>query len=187
MLNRKYRAITAACLAIAAGLFCWWRIGSGVVAAEGNEAGPTWSNSKLWVLRLRPGDDLVDSIMDFSRQHSIQAGGIVTCVGSLSKARLRYANQKDYQDLDDKGRHFEIVALVGTFSTTDRHLHLAVANERGEVFGGHVGSGNRVYTTAEIILVEGVNWEFRREKDTETRYMELSPAQRTMPVSSGTK
>jgi predicted DNA-binding protein with PD1-like motif len=66
---------------------------------------------------------------------------------------------------------------VGTFSTTDRHLHLAVANEQGAVFGGHAGSGNKVYTTAEIIIVEGLQWTFRREKDPNTGYLELFPVE----------
>ena len=90
---------------------------------------------------------------------------------------LRYANQNDYEDLEAKGRHFEIVSLVGTFSTTDRHLHLAVANEQGAVFGGHAGSGNKVFTTAEIIIVEGRDWMFRREKDPDTSYLEFAPVQ----------
>jgi predicted DNA-binding protein with PD1-like motif len=115
--------------------------------------------------------------MEFARKHSINAGGIVTCVGSLDHARLRYANQSEYANLDAKGQHFEIVSLVGTFSTTDRHLHLALANEQGAVFGGHAGSGNKVFTTAEIIIVEGLDWIFRREKDPDTTYLELSPVQ----------
>jgi predicted DNA-binding protein with PD1-like motif len=127
---------------------------------------------------------LVDSIMEFARKHSISAGGIVTCVGSLDRARLRYANQSDYENLDAKGKHFEIVSLVGTFSTTDRHLHLAVANEKGTVFGGHASSGNKVYTTAEIILVEGLDWTFRREKDPVTTYPELAPVQNPKPAST---
>jgi predicted DNA-binding protein with PD1-like motif len=78
--------------------------------------------------------------------------------------------------LDAKGQHFEIVSLVGTFSTTDRHLHLALANEYGAVFGGHASSGNKVFTTAEIIIAEGLDWIFRREKDPDTGYPELYPA-----------
>jgi predicted DNA-binding protein with PD1-like motif len=98
--------------------------------------------------------------------------------GSLDRARLRYANQPEYESLATKGQHFEIVSLVGTLSTTDYHLHLALANEQGTVFGGHASSGNRVYTTAEIILAEGLDWKFRRETDATTTYKELSPSLR---------
>jgi predicted DNA-binding protein with PD1-like motif len=120
----------------------------------------------------------VDSIKKFASRNSIEAGSIVTCVGSLDRARLRYANQSNYEELDSRGRHFEIVALVGTFSTTGHHLHLAIANEKGNVFGGHASSGNRVYTTAEIVIAEGLSWEFKRERDPQTTYQELSPVLR---------
>jgi predicted DNA-binding protein with PD1-like motif len=134
-------------------------------------------------LRLRAGDDLVDAITQFARAHSIRAGGIVTCVGSLDRARLRFANQPDYEQLDRHGRHFEIVSMSGTFSTTGHHFHLALSNERGETIGGHASSGNRVFTTAEIILVEGLDWEFRREQDPSTSYKELVAVPRKAAAS----
>jgi len=164
-----------------------WRTDAGAAVTNNDPSAVSSSGSRLWVLRLRPGDDLVDSIMEFARRHSINAGGVVTCVGSLDHARLRYANQSEYEDLDTKGKHFEIVSLVGTFSTTDRHLHLALANEQGTTFGGHASSGNRVYTTAEIILVEGLDWTFRREKDLVTTYPELSPVQNPEPASTNSR
>jgi uncharacterized protein len=170
--------IATSLVALAAVAIACWRTDTGAAAANNNTAVVSSSDARLWVLRLHPGDDLVDSIMEFARQHAINAGGIVTCVGSLDRASLRYANQNNYENLDAKGQHFEIVSLVGTFSTTDCHLHLALANEQGAVFGGHVNSGNKVYTTAEIVIVEGLDWKFRREKDPDTTYRELSPVQR---------
>jgi uncharacterized protein len=161
-----------------------WNSSSRAEVANHEAASVASSEVRLWVLRLRPGDDLVDSVMEFARRNSIEAGGIVTCVGSLDRARLRYANQRDYEDLNTKGRHFEIVSMVGTFSTKDSHLHLALANEQGDVFGGHASSGNRVYTTAEIIIAEGVSWAFRREVDPGTTYRELVPVQRVESVDA---
>jgi predicted DNA-binding protein with PD1-like motif len=155
-----------------------WHIATQAIGAKDKDISVTDSEVRLWVLRLHPGDDLVDSIKKFASQHSLEAGSIVTCVGSLDRARLRYANQSDYEDLDSKGRHFEIVSLGGTFSTTSHHLHLAIANEKGTVFGGHASSGNRVYTTAEIVIADGLSWQFQRERDPQTTYQELSPIPR---------
>jgi predicted DNA-binding protein with PD1-like motif len=177
MATSSKTTIAVSVLAVAAIALNGWRTGADAVAAGNDRPTVSSSNSRLWVLRLHPGDDLVDSIMAFARQHSINAGGIVTCVGSLNHARLRYANQNNYEDLDAKGQHFEIVSLVGTFSMTDRHLHLGIANEHGAVFGGHASTGNKVFTTAEIIIVEGLDWTFRREKDPGTTFPELSPVQ----------
>jgi predicted DNA-binding protein with PD1-like motif len=174
--------LRAAAFLCAVALICfgfgWWLAATRAVASVQDELSVPASQGRLWVLRLHPGDDLVDSIMEFSRQRSIEAGAIVTCVGSLDRARLRHANQSDYEDLGARGRHFEIVSLVGTFSTTSHHLHLALANEKGNVFGGHADSGNKVYTTAEIVIAEGLSWTFQRVRDPQTTFLELSPVQR---------
>ena len=42
-------------------------------------------------LRLPPGLDLESSLKDAVARHKIKAGFILSCVGSLSKASLRYA------------------------------------------------------------------------------------------------
>src|SRR6476660_6952497 len=187
MTTRLRTAVVAATL----GLLCFaavaWRIATQAIAANDSDSPVAASEARLWVLRLHPGDDLVDSIKKFASRHSIEAGSIVTCVGSLDRARLRYANQSDYEDLDSKGRHFEIVSLVGTFSTTSQHLHLAIGNENGTVFGGHAGSGNRVYTTAEIVIADGLSWQFQRERDPQTTYQELSPIPRRRAYSNDTR
>lgn len=179
--------MAAGLILLAAIAIVCWRADTRAAVANNGRPEVSSSDSRLWVLRLHPGDDLVDSIMEFAGKHSINAGGIVTCVGSLNHARLRYANQKDYENLDAKGKHFEIVSFVGTFSTTDRHLHLAVANEQGAVFGGHASSGNKVFTTAEIIIIQGLDWMFRREKDPDTTYLELSPIQSKKPVGADSR
>src|SRR4051812_21911588 len=128
MVSGSKTIAAASFLALAAIAVNCWRTDSSRAAPNNEHPAVSSSGSRLWVLRLKPGDDLVDSIMAFAAKKSIQAGAIVTCVGSLDHARLRYANQKDYENLDKKGQHFEIVSMVGTFSTTDRHLHLALAN-----------------------------------------------------------
>jgi predicted DNA-binding protein with PD1-like motif len=187
MITASKATIAASFVVLAILAVAGWHTDTKAADAANDHPNVSSSESRLWVLRLHPGDDLVDSIMEFANKNSINAGGIVTCVGSLSRARLRYANQSDYENLDAKGQHFEIVSLVGTFSTTDRHLHLALANEQGAVFGGHASSGNKVYTTAEIIIVEGLDWTFRREKDPVTTYPELSPVQNPKPVRTDSR
>src|SRR4051794_19683139 len=102
MTSRAKIIVAASLMALAAAVLNCCRTDSDAVAASNDRAAVSSSDSRLWALRLHPGDDLVDSIMDFARKHSINAGGIVTCVGSLDHARLRYANQSNYEDLDAK-------------------------------------------------------------------------------------
>lgn len=53
------------------------------------------------------------------------------------------------------------------------HLHMAVSNAQGEVFGGHVAPGCRVRNTAEVLLALLPEWAFTREPDAATGYAEL--------------
>ncbi|MDO7844935.1 DNA-binding protein [Hymenobacter sp. M29] len=138
------------------------------------------SNLKTYALRLRPGDDLRQSLTAFVKANNIRAGALVTCVGSLTVATLRLANQEGPSVY--RG-HFEIVSLVGTLSTNGSHVHISVADSTGRTIGGHLLDGCRVYTTAEIVLSELPELEFRRETDATFGYQELTvyPAAKAEP------
>lgn len=129
-------------------------------------------------LRLSPGQDLKAELVRYIRQQHIQAGAIVTCVGSLERVVLRLADQPEGTTFEGK---FEIVSLVGTLSPDGVHLHLAVSDSQGHTIGGHLMEGCRIYTTAEIVLVELQDTRFRRTPDPSTGYPELE----IVPHSSG--
>jgi predicted DNA-binding protein with PD1-like motif len=138
---------------------------------------------KTYALRLRPGDDLRQQLTAFTAANHIQAGAVLTCVGSLTVATLRLANQEGPTEY--RG-HFEIVSLVGTLSINGSHLHLSIADSTGHTLGGHLLDGCRVYTTAEIVLGELPALEFRRETDPAFGYKELTvhPASAAPPKKS---
>jgi len=134
-----------------------------------------------YALRLRPGDDLRQQLQAFAEQHRIRAAAIVTCVGSLTTATLRLANQSGptvYQG------HFEIVSLVGTLSVGGSHLHLAIADSTGRTLGGHLLEGSIIYTTAELVVGVLEEVDFRRETDPVSTYQELAvyPLEKPAPA-----
>jgi uncharacterized protein len=96
---------------------------------------------------------------------------IVTCVGSLSQAGLRLANQSDLR-VWKKG--FEITSLVGTVGDGGVHLHIGLADETGSAFGGHVVDGCIIRTTAEIVIAQFDDLSFERKEDPATGYRELT-------------
>jgi predicted DNA-binding protein with PD1-like motif len=128
------------------------------------------SNSTIHVFRLKPHEDLKQSIMNFASQNHIRAGVIVTCVGSLEQFNIRFANESNGNS--QKG-YFEIVSLTGTFNESSMHLHLAVSDKTGKTIGGHLLENNLVYTTAEIAIAELNDVEFDRETDSVYGYKEL--------------
>jgi predicted DNA-binding protein with PD1-like motif len=127
-------------------------------------------STKVHVIRLKPGEDIKASLANFVKLENIEAGWIVTCVGSLTDYSIRFANQQNAAK--DSG-HFEIVSLVGTLSTNGSHLHLSISDSTGKTIGGHLLDGCKVYTTAEIVIGESKELAFKREKDGTTPWEEL--------------
>ena len=132
---------------------------------------------KTYAFRLKPGQNLREEIDIFVKEHDIKAGVIVSCVGSLRKAVLRMAGAKTTKTYEGV---FEIVSLVGTLEAGlpagqagNRHLHIAISDKEGNVFGGHLGEDCIIETTAEIVIGELEGVKFTRKPDSETGYDEL--------------
>ena len=120
--------------------------------------------------RLKPGKDLKGEIEKMVKENNIKAGCILSVVGSLSKASLRLADGKKVKSWD---KPFEIVSGTGTVSVNGCHIHIAISDEDGNVFGGHLKEGCVVNTTAEIVLLVFPDMEYKRVFDEETGYDEL--------------
>ncbi len=121
-------------------------------------------------LRLHPGQDLKQEIDRLMQARQIKAACILTCVGSLTRAVLRFANQKGSETLTG---HFEIVSLTGVLSDRGSHCHLAIADEQGTTLGAHLMEGCKIYTTAEIVIGIIPDCSFLRTFDPQTGYPEL--------------
>jgi len=127
-------------------------------------------NNKVYVFRLKPGEDLRKSIEAIVKEKNIEAGWINTCVGSLADYTIRFANQQ--QGTSGSG-HFEIVNLTGTVSVNGSHLHISISDSEGKTIGGHLLEGCKIYTTAEIVIGSTTAYEFKRKKDGTTEWEEL--------------
>jgi predicted DNA-binding protein with PD1-like motif len=133
------------------------------------------SNLKVHVLRFSPGDDPKIKLEKFIQEKKIKAGIVLSAVGSLTVAQIRYANQEQTAKLSG---HFEIVSLSGTLGAeSGSHLHVAVADEVGKTYGGHLVDGSKVYTTLEVAIGEITDTMFTREIDPKTTYKELKVRQ----------
>lgn len=103
-------------------------------------------NDRTFAFRLVPGSDLLDSLNNFTVEHSMHAGKVVgnfkfngtsgyiiTCVGSLTVATIRFANQSDASVISGP---WEIVSLTGTLSDVGgSHVHISVSNSAGVTYG----------------------------------------------------
>lgn len=127
---------------------------------------------KSHTFRLKPGADLFDSIEEFVKRHQIEAGCVLSSVGSLTHATLRLANRSYYNENEG---HFEIVSMTGTVSVHGSHIHVAISDGDGVTIGGHLVGGCKIYTTAEIVLLELDDVVYKRELfENDSGYEELA-------------
>ena len=126
---------------------------------------------KVVPLRLQPGDDLRQALETWMGEQEEQAGCVISAIGSLSVAELRFAGAAAATTIHGE---LEILSLSGTLSADGAHLHIAIADSSGAVIGGHLCSGSLVRTTAELVIGLLPEWQFRRERDPATGHAELA-------------
>lgn len=121
--------------------------------------------------RLKPGQDLWNSIEGVVKENKIEAGCVLCGVGSFTHATLRLANREHYNEYDG---HFEIVSVTGTVSVHGSHIHVSISDGDGVTVGGHLVPGCRIYTTAEIVLAVFDDVVYKRELlENDSGYEEL--------------
>ena len=125
---------------------------------------------KVVPLRLTPGADLRLALEAWMGAQQEQAGCVLSAVGSLSVAQLRLAGATQATEIHGE---LEILSLSGTLSPDGAHLHIAIADSKGAVIGGHLCAGSLVRTTAELVIGLLPEFQFRRELDPATGYAEL--------------
>ncbi|MBI2727871.1 MAG: DNA-binding protein [Polaromonas sp.] len=136
----------------------------------------------IHTLRLSPGEDLrlaIEAACDqLMAEKDCQAACVISSVGGLSCAVLRYAAEPEGSRLEGP---LEMITLSGTLAAPGSggvHLHASVADAQGRVTGGHLMPGCVVRTTAEIVLALLPGWSFVRTLDPATGFRELVAGRR---------
>ena len=123
-----------------------------------------------YCIRLKRGEDLMESIKTLCRMKNIQAGVVLSGVGCISSGRVRDASGVNIREIAE---HCEIVSLNGTVSARRCHIHIALSKEDLSTIGGHLCSGCIVNTTCELVIGELPDVAYDVEADAETGYDEL--------------
>ena len=124
-----------------------------------------------YTFRLAPGQDLFDAIESFVEQKQIEAGCVLSAAGSLTRAVLRLANGEIPSEFEG---YFEIVSITGTVSTHGSHVHISISDGAGKTIGGHLVSGCKIYTTAEVVIIAFSDLIYKREPAEDSGYDELT-------------
>ncbi len=122
-----------------------------------------------YVVRLEKGEEVVESIKTLCQEEGIKLG-IISGIGAANKAviGLFETSTKEYHSKELTG-DMEITSLVGNISQMGGevylHIHINLADEKNNVFGGHLTSAV-ISATGEIFIdvVEGaVDRQFSEE------------------------
>jgi hypothetical protein len=142
------------------------------------------------VARLHPGTDLIEGITALCRQHGIQSGSILTCIGSLRRAAFLVVKPMDnrlgggYSEPISLPGPVELVSSQGTIGQNAEgalfiHLHGAVSDSAGLTRGGHLIAGAcPVLITCEVLIGRHEGLEASHRHDEEVAMKVLVPVRR---------
>lgn len=109
-----------------------------------------------YVIRLVKGEEVVDTLTSFVREHKIQAG-LVSGIGAVSDITLGYFDpaSRDYHKEMLAGS-WEVANIAGNIAVLDGeemlHLHATIADNGHNGKAGHLFSA-RVSVTLEVVIV----------------------------------
>jgi predicted DNA-binding protein with PD1-like motif len=124
----------------------------------------------FYPIRLAPGLDPYMFLENWVNKEKIDAAVVLSCLGSLTEASVRFANQPEQTLM--KGP-FEILSLTGFMSIHGSHYHIGLSDETGISRGGHLMAGSKVYTTVEMLIGIMDDYKFLRTMDPQSGFEEL--------------
>jgi len=130
---------------------------------------------KIHVFRVKPGQELLDSISRYCQENRVSSGTIIGIIGSVENAKLNFlkALPGKYDSVDYSGP-LEIVCAQGSVAVKDDtliiHIHIQLSGQ-DICSGGHLAKAT-IFSTAEVTLGE-LDYQLRRQTDSYTGLNEL--------------
>lgn len=123
-------------------------------------------------MRLHPRSCLAGMLDRFVEERDIAAACVVSGVGDLDAVRIELPSG---EHLVLKGKH-ALCSLQGSLAKNGHSLHVTVANDRGEVFGGRLVSA-RVVTSVEVVVqvINGMEFSWVMDGFTGADALRISP------------
>jgi len=117
---------------------------------------------KLVMARLKPNQDLTESVEALCRQYGMHTAIVRGAIGSLIDAHLEYATPTGWREMEINGPGVEILNVFGEIGFGDGTPHACplqgvVADVEGKIFAGRfVRGSNLSFITIEITLQEWI-------------------------------
>ena len=131
-----------------------------------------------YMIALRRGEYVIESLREWLREHEIDAGLITSGIGSLETCRLHTITDLEsppgerYIELDD--RPLELASMQGSVAGGEPHLHIVVDDvENGTTYVGHLEPGSRCFARLELGLIAFTGVRTARRVDPATGLIDI--------------
>ena len=116
------------------------------------------TGAKVHVLRLDPGDLLLESIQEYIAKEKIKDGVVVSGIGTLSDCVMHMVMTTAFSPYVEHVERWvdtplEVSALSGMIANGVEHLHMVVSDHK-VAFSGHVEPGCRILYVGEVVIQE---------------------------------
>lgn len=126
------------------------------------------TSGRVFVLRLDPGDFLLESIRAFTADHNLQTAYIASAIGTLDYCVMHMVMTTSYPPVEHfahwDNQPLELSSIDGLIANGEPHLHMVVSDHQ-TAFSGHLEEGCRVLYLAEIVIVELIPGGIQRVRD----------------------
>ncbi len=130
--------------------------------------GQCFENSKFWIVRIDPGEDILLSLRKFIKEKDIKQGLVVMGYGTMSHVSMHWVTHNRFppENRFDKWEGgIEILSLNGMIVDGEPHIHFTASMPEG-AFGGHMEEGCICYVLCEVGIVEIEGARMTRENVT---------------------
>lgn len=144
---------------------------------------------KIIIVRLLPGEDVIEGIESACRKHDIKYGVITACFGSLKQVYFNYYFKPKDPINDPFGKDRDLIlnkpcvfiAAQGLIceeedGKMDVHLHGLVRDNEGNNYSSHIPrGGNIVQYTVDVAIQVISGMKLMRTFDIETQHLMTKP------------
>ncbi len=122
--------------------------------------------TRVHILRVDPGEDVLISVKEFLANANIQQAIVLGGYGTLAAHSLHWVTHNRIPTENAFGRAqagIEILSMTGLVVDGEPHIHVTLATQQG-AYGGHMEEGCKAYVLCEVFFAEVDGTKLTRER-----------------------